>query len=187
MVKIISLGNNPKLGKDNIFVSLWESFRSLSLFVKLSIIIAILILLSTPFIVGTSQIFGPHALTLSINKVYFSYDLIFDYNVKIKLVDLNNKPVRNIKVVLYPSPLESVTDQNGEVAFTGVSDGRHLVVVKYDNKDLTREIDVKKDSTFGEYTLVVDAPSNNNIELIILYASLAILACLIIGIIIVKL
>ena len=69
MVKILSIGDNPKVGKDNIFVSLWESFKALSFFVRLSILTGILILVSVPFIVNNPQIFKPYGQTPTIYAV----------------------------------------------------------------------------------------------------------------------
>lgn len=168
-----------------IFVYLWESYKSLSLFFKIYILTAILITIASSFFVGNTQIFTPHAMTPTISSVYFSYDLTFGHNVKIKLIDINNNPVKNTEVVLYPSPLISITDQKGQAVFTDVSSGSHLAIIKLKDGEVTKEINVIGNSAVGEYTIKLNSASENNL-LGIFYASLAILVVLVIGIIVLR-
>lgn len=187
MAKIISFDNKTNLGKNNILVYLWKSYKSLGFFARFYILTSILIVVATPFFVSNKQIFTPHAITPTINSVYFSYDLTFGHNVKIKLIDSNNSPVGNTDVALYPSPLMSITDQKGEATFTDVSSGSHLVVIKLKDGEVTKEINVVGDSTVGEYTIKLNSSLNNNDNLLrIFYSGLAILTFLVIGIIILR-
>lgn len=119
----------------------------------------------------------------------YTFHLI-GYDVKIKLIDSNNNPVADTEVILYSSPVKSATNQNGEVTFTDVSAGRHLVVVKLkNNTEITKEIEVKEDSIPTQLTLTLDATSgdNNNVLLTIFYLSLAILiAIAVVGIVMIR-
>ena len=184
MTKIVSINSSPKLGKDNIFIYLWKSYRSLNLFFRLYILTAILITIASWFFVNNTQIFRPHAITPTINSVYFSYDLTFGHNVKVKLIDINNNPVRNTEVILYPSPLVSVTDHNGEAEFTDVSSGSHLAVIKDRDGEVTKEISVGN-STVSEYTIKLNSAYDDDL-LRILYVFLAILMLIVIGILALK-
>ena len=185
MAKIISFNSNEKAGRENIFFYLWRSYKSLNLFVKIYILTAILILFSTPFVVGNSQIFTSQAITPSISSVYFSYDLTFGYNVKIKLIDSDNNPVKNTEVAIYPSNSISKTDNKGEVYFTDISSGPHIVVAKLSNGEVTKEISVKGDSSVGEYTIKLNSSLRNNFQEVV-YAGLAILVLLLVGIFFIK-
>lgn len=184
MTKIVSINSSPKLGKDNIFIYLWKSYGSLNLFFRLYILTAILITVASFFFVNNIQIFRPHAITPTINSVYFSYDLTFGHNVKIKLIDADSNPVRNTEVVLYPSPLVSITDRNGETTFTDVSSGSHLAVIKLRDGEVTKEISVGN-SSVGEYTIKLNSTYDNDL-LRILYIFLAILMIIVIGILVLK-
>lgn len=184
MAKIVSINSNPKLGKDNIFIYLWKSYKSLNLFFRLYILTAILITVASFFFVNNVQIFRPHAITPTINSVYFSYDLTFGHNVKIKLIDVNSNPVKNTEVILFPSPLASKTDHNGEARFTDVSSGSHLAVIKLRDGEITKEINVEN-SSVGEYTIKLNSSYDNDL-LRVLYAFLAILMIIVIGILVLK-
>ena len=110
--------------------------------------------------------------------------MTFGHNVKIKLIDINNNPVRNTEVILYPSPLVSVTDRNGEAFFTDVSSGSHLAVIKVRDGEVTKEISVGN-SSVGEYTIKLNSAYDNDL-LRILYAFLAILMLIVIGILVLR-
>lgn len=60
MPKILSFHHSPELEKENPFKYVWEEYKSLDKFSKLFVITFLLIVLSTPFIVGNYQIFNSH-------------------------------------------------------------------------------------------------------------------------------
>lgn len=106
-----------------------------------------------------------------------SKDLNFQllgYTVKVTILDIKGNPIPNAEVILYSSPVRQTTDQQGVATFTNVTPTRHLVVVKSEGIETSKEIDVKEDS-LGEFTLTVNAKSNDNTLLTIFYASLAII------------
>lgn len=82
------------------------------------------------------------------------------YNVTIKIVDLTNIPVKDTDVSLYTEEQKSRTNQNGEVNFTDVTPGKHVVVVKLRSFDRTGEIDVKDTLAPQSFSLKINtAPS----------------------------
>lgn len=64
------------------------------------------------------------------------------YQIKIKIVDKKNRPIKKQKVVLYSQPQEGYTDEKGEVIFEDVAAGPHKVVVKFGWFDKAQEIEV---------------------------------------------
>lgn len=83
------------------------------------------------------------------------------YSVKIKVTDVKKNPIKNTRVLLYTEPLSSITDLNGEVVFTDVTPGKHLVVVKLKNNlDRTQDILVQDDVLLQNFSLVVERPSS---------------------------
>jgi hypothetical protein len=55
------------------------------------------------------------------------------YNVKIKVVDANGKPVEGAKVTLHSKVREPLTNQDGIVEFKNVEPGEHKVIITYGN------------------------------------------------------
>lgn len=109
------------------------------------------------------------------------------YTVKITVLDSIGSPLPNAEVTLYSSPVKQTTNQEGIATFTDVSPTRHLVVVKSNNIETSKEIDVKEDNT-SEFTLTITAPnSGNNTLLGVFYVSLAIIVVFIaIGIVLLR-
>jgi len=58
-------------------------------------------------------------------------EAIKTYTVKIKVVDINKKPVKGARVILHSEPRVAITDENGEAVFENVEKGEHKVVVAY--------------------------------------------------------
>lgn len=60
------------------------------------------------------------------------------YNITIKIVDKNNRPVANKKVIIRSNPKESKTNNKGEVSFAGMTPGKHELEIfngKISSKD----------------------------------------------------
>jgi hypothetical protein len=57
-----------------------------------------------------------------------------NYDVLVKVVDVNNLPLKNVKVTLFSKPREALTDDKGTVVFKNVSGGEHRVVVEQNNQ-----------------------------------------------------
>ncbi|MEI7962158.1 MAG: carboxypeptidase regulatory-like domain-containing protein, partial [archaeon] len=55
------------------------------------------------------------------------------YDVKVKVVDTQNKPVAGAKVTLHSTPRDAVTDKNGVASFSNVEAGDHKVLIAYNN------------------------------------------------------
>ncbi|OGY24525.1 MAG: hypothetical protein A2Y57_01345 [Candidatus Woykebacteria bacterium RBG_13_40_7b] len=75
--------------------------------------------------------------------------------VKIKVIDQRNKLFEGVKVKLYSSPQETTTDKEGIALFTTVTPGVHSLVLEYQGKSYSHEIDVKEIATTQsfEFTL----------------------------------
>jgi len=83
------------------------------------------------------------------------------YDVRIRITDVANNPVVDTDVFIYSDPQKSRTDSNGEVHFSNVTPGKHLVVVKLKgNLDKTGEIDVLDSPLSQSFTLTVDTTKN---------------------------
>src|SRR3989338_1583971 len=68
------------------------------------------------------------------------------YNVTITVLDSNNNPVPNAEVTLYSLPVTQMTNEQGIATFTDVSPTRHLVVVKSQGIETSKEVTVKEDN-----------------------------------------
>jgi len=109
------------------------------------------------------------------------------YSLKVTVLDLNNKGVKDAEVTLCSTPIRKLTDEQGTALFTDVSPTRHLVVVKAQGIETSKEIIVKEDN-LSEVSLTLNPVSpNDNTLLTIFYLSLAIIICLIaIGVIMLR-
>lgn len=109
------------------------------------------------------------------------------YSVKITVLDSKDNPVEDAQVTLYSNPVRQITDEDGIAVFSDVSPARHLVVIKSNNIETSKEIDVKENA-LSEFSLTLDPVKggSNNILLAIFYASLAIIAVIIVGMIVVR-
>jgi LysM repeat protein len=56
-----------------------------------------------------------------------------DYDVKIKVVDTNKKPVEGAKVTIHSKVQETVTNKDGIAQFKNVEAGDHKVLIAYNN------------------------------------------------------
>lgn len=78
---------------------------------------------------------------------------LLGYSVKLKIVDKNNKPLKNTEVTLYSDPLKAVTNEEGIASFTNVVPGKHLVVIKNKKQEATQEINVTDSVTTQELNI----------------------------------
>jgi hypothetical protein len=105
-----------------------------------------------------------------------STDKIFQlkgYNITINIVDTDNKPIPNTQILLYGGSSKAETSSNGEVSFTDVASGKHLVVMKINNNlDKVGEIDIKDAPLSQTFTLRMNTGSN---EVGYLYQILAVM------------
>lgn len=87
------------------------------------------------------------------------------YDVKVKILDLANNPVKDTDVYLYTEAQKLKTDSNGEAHFANVTLGKHLVVVKLKNNfDKTGEIDVLDSPSLQSFVLKVDAAKSKTYD-----------------------
>ncbi len=81
------------------------------------------------------------------------------YALMVKLVDSQGAPLANTQVTLYTDPITSTTNASGEVTFTDVSPGKHLLVVKHENNtETTKEVVVEESNVPTQVTLTIDSP-----------------------------
>jgi hypothetical protein len=67
------------------------------------------------------------------------------YNVTVKVVDQDGKPVAGVKVVLFSAPREGITNKEGVVEFDEVEFGSHRLVVSYQDKQSELTINLSGD------------------------------------------
>lgn len=117
-------------------------------------------------------------------------DMVFKlkgYSVKITVLDKEGSPTPNAEVTLYSSPVKQMTNEQGIAIFTDVSPSSHLVLVKANGLETSKEIDVKEDN-LSEFTLTLSPTTTTGNDLLtIFYLSLAVIICLIaLGIIVLR-
>jgi hypothetical protein len=81
---------------------------------------------------------------------------LLGYKVKIKFVDANGQPLKQVQVSIYSDPQTGTTDANGEVTFDNINLGKHLVVVKEGVLEKTAEIEVKDNASIQNFDLKTD-------------------------------
>lgn len=64
------------------------------------------------------------------------------YDVKVKVVDTNKKPVVGAKVTMHSKVQEAVTNKDGVAQFTNVESGNHKVIIAYNNFEGEQSIDL---------------------------------------------
>ena len=112
------------------------------------------------------------------------------YNVTITVLDSNNNPVPNAEVTLYSLPVTQMTNEQGIATFTDVSPTRHLVVVKSQGIETSKEVTVKEDN-LSQFSITMNPEGakggTNNTLLGIFYVSLALITVLIaIGVVLLR-
>lgn len=111
-----------------------------------------------------------------------SNDLEFDlqvYEVNIKVIDSQSKPVRGAVVKLFSEPKEAVTDLDGVAKFTEVEKGDHTVYISYKNYEGSQSINLNSPDQVVAFNITVTIEPKSVLfskEIIILAASLLVLA-----------
>lgn len=96
------------------------------------------------------------------------------FTIKVKVVDQQNKPLQNAEVLLYSESQKARTDTAGVASFRNVTPGKHLVVIKYKDRETTREVDVKDNLTVQNFTVNVQV-SGANLPVFIVFLVLILL------------
>jgi hypothetical protein len=111
------------------------------------------------------------------------------YNITVKIIDADNKPIPNTQILLYGGSSKAEMSSNGEVSFTDVTSGKHLVVMKINNNlDKVGEIEVKDAPSSQTFTLGMSTKLNdvNYPYLVLAIMGLAGMVVLIVVIIVLK-
>ena len=90
------------------------------------------------------------------------------YDVKVKVTDINKKPVEGATVTLHSNPQTKKTDINGVASFKNVEPGGHKVLIAYDDfegeqsvnltgdvKEFDLNVQVKTQSVFMSWQVIV--------------------------------
>ncbi len=75
------------------------------------------------------------------------------YNLKVRVLDTNQKAIKGAKVTVYSTPKEAIADEEGYVSFEGLEKGPHKVVIAYDNYQGEQMINLEGDNE--EFELAV--------------------------------
>ncbi len=115
------------------------------------------------------------------------------YRLIIKLTGKDGKLLPNIKVTLYSDPLESATNDQGQVVFENVPPGKHVVLIKDGNLEKSQDIVVADNGILDQaqqYSIQFDPStsttprgafnfsSKNTVALVVLGVSFLILAAI---------
>lgn len=96
------------------------------------------------------------------DNVSIDNDMVFHlkgYQVMLTILDKNNKPLKQTDVFLHSHEQKATTDENGQVTFSDVTGGKHLVVVAFAGGFSQTEEIVVSDTPEQEFTLTVESPS----------------------------
>lgn len=110
------------------------------------------------------------------------------YTVAIQVLDQKNNPVADTEVFLYSDPLRSKTSASGEVVFTNVTAGKHLILAVLslkNDKEKSIEIDVKESQETQKFILNIDTSDNLLLSTVLYVAILLFVITIILGIIII--
>lgn len=80
---------------------------------------------------------------------------ITNYDVKIKVVDENQKPIVGAKVILHSDPMETTTDKNGIATFSNVEKGDHKLLIAYGEFKGEQSINLSGDNKETNLNIVV--------------------------------
>lgn len=110
------------------------------------------------------------------------------YNVKIRITDAENNPLPDTEVYLYSNPQRSRTDVNGEVQFSNVTVGKHLVAIKLAaGFEKTKEIEVLDSPLSQSFTVTVDTAESKaayDTPLLIGLVALVVIIIIIVGVVV---
>ena len=66
------------------------------------------------------------------------------YDVKVKVVDTNKKPVEGAKVTIHSKVQETTTNKDGVAEFKNVEAGDHKVLIAYDNFEGEQSVNLQE-------------------------------------------
>jgi len=104
------------------------------------------------------------------------------YDVKIKVVDTNKKPVEGAKVTIHSKVQETVTNKNGIAQFENVEAGDHKVLIAYNNFE--GEQSVNLNGNVKEFDLNVTVQQKAIILSPLAYGIIGIMGLVMIGLIV---
>lgn len=75
--------------------------------------------------------------------------------VKIKVVDINKKPIKGAKVTLYSEPKEAITDEKGIATFENVKAGNHKIVIAYKGQVGEQKVNLEGEIKEFDFTIQI--------------------------------
>lgn len=97
------------------------------------------------------------------------------YTVKISVVDLNNNPIKKVKVSLTPREVKAITDSKGYATFSNIYGDNYTLSLEYNGKSYEEPIVVGGNNTVIEVRVILEETITTNYYLNILLLSLLIL------------
>jgi hypothetical protein len=100
------------------------------------------------------------------------------YKLIVKIVDPNDKPIAGVKVVLFSTAQEKITDKNGLVEFDNIDSGNHRLVINYQDQQNEHTINLSSDEKEVSITISLERKPSilKNIALMIAVLGIAGLA-----------
>lgn len=99
------------------------------------------------------------------------------YDVNIKIVDGDNKPVKGANVTLHSTPRLAITDEYGTAHFSDVEGGQHQVIVDYNNYSGEQSLNLSGD--IKEIHLTVTVIQKKVLLTPFAYGVIGVLTCII--------
>jgi hypothetical protein len=96
------------------------------------------------------------------------------YDVQVKVVDEDKKPVENAKVTLHSTPRTALTDKSGIAQFKNVEKGQHKLQIAYDNYEGEQGLTVEGDTKNINLNIEIKKKSDTGTNAIYLIAGLVI-------------
>lgn len=77
------------------------------------------------------------------------------YDVKVKVIDTNKKPVQGAKVTIHSKVQETTTDKNGIALFNSVEPGQHKILIAYNNFEGEQTVNLTGDVKEFDFNIQV--------------------------------
>ena len=77
------------------------------------------------------------------------------YDVNVRVMDNQQKPVKGAEVTLHSTPRRAITDAKGVASFTGVEAGQHQVLIAYDGYEGEQTVNLQGDVKALNLTVTV--------------------------------
>lgn len=104
------------------------------------------------------------------------------YDVKVKVVDTNKKPVEGAKVTIHSKVQEALTNKDGVAEFKNVEQGEHRVIIAYNNFEGEQSVNLTGDVKEFDLNVTVQQKAISLSPLA--YAIIGIMGLIIIGLIV---